>query len=128
MLYNFLYEAERACQPVQNSKYAELIRPGVEYMNEFYFDSTVDIKALAKRANMSEEYFRRLFKRVYGRSPYKVILEKRLALACVYLRSDGMSVEEIAHSCGFADSKHFCVSFRKTMNLTPSEYRKNYMC
>ena len=40
------------------------------------------------------------------------------------LLSEGtVSIKEVAYSCGFSDEKYFTRVFRKTMGMTPTEYR-----
>ena len=47
----------------------------------------------------------------------------RMERAIDLLDDAGLSVAEVAASCGFADQAHFTHTFRRAHRLTPSQYR-----
>lgn len=101
----------------------EIIREGVEYLH-YHFKENVRVEDLAKKCNVSEVYFRKLFKIHMGYSPneYKTLL--RLELACEYLKYSVSSVSEISDMLGFIDSAYFIKAFKKQYGITPLNYRK----
>lgn len=101
----------------------EIIRSGVEYLH-YHFKEDVKIEELAEKCNVSEVYFRKLFKRHMGYSPveYKNLL--RLELACEYLKYSVSSVAEISDMLGFIDTAYFIKSFKQRYGITPLNYRK----
>ena len=80
---------------------------------------------IAQMCNISEVYFRRLFREYSGMSPVKYRNEKRMQRAKNYLLHTTLSIGEIAHRLGFPDDSYFIKSFREKTGVTPSEYRKN---
>lgn len=64
----------------------------------------------------------RQFRALYGTSPYRYLLLRRLDGARTGLR-DGRSLAEIACDEGFADQAHFTRAFRSAFGLTPGRYR-----
>lgn len=82
------------------------------------------IYALAAHAEMSEVYFRKLFKTVTGVSPAKFITDCRIAHAKELLRAEYLSPVEVAERCGFSSVSYFCRVFKKSVGVTPSEYKK----
>lgn len=82
------------------------------------------IYALAARAEMSEVYFRKLFKSVMGVSPAKFITGCRIARAKELLTAEYLSPEDVAERCGFSSVSYFCRVFKKSVGITPSEYKK----
>ncbi|MDT3388272.1 MAG: helix-turn-helix transcriptional regulator [Bacteroidota bacterium] len=44
--------------------------------------------------------------------------------ACKLLKENQLHISDIAFLCGFSDPKYFSRCFKKTVNITPSEYRE----
>ena len=88
--------------------------------------NTPSISNLAAEAEMSEVYFRKLFKSVTGVSPAKVITDCRIARAKELLTADDLSPEDIAEQCGFSSASYFCRVFKQTLGVTPTEYKKRF--
>lgn len=80
------------------------------------------VEDLAQAAGMSEYYFGRSFKEVFGKSPYQFLLEQRLKRSATMIREGIYSVTEIAWSCGFSDIHAFSKAFKKYYNSAPSAF------
>jgi len=65
----------------------------------------------------------RQFRIMFGTSPYRYLVMRRLAFARERLHGDRPLVE-IAHDAGFADQAHFTRAFRSAFGLTPARYRR----
>jgi len=65
--------------------------------------------------------FARQFHAVYGTSPYRYSLMRRLDLARRWLR-DARPLAETAIEAGFADQAHFTRTFRAAFGMTPGRY------
>jgi AraC family transcriptional regulator len=85
-----------------------------------YFASELDIQTIAREAQISEYHFFRLFKTIYGTSPYQYILAKRLAFSYGLLLSQNNGVSEIADLAGFSDVYSFSKAFKKHYGVSPS--------
>ena len=48
----------------------------------------------------------------------------RMARAAQLLRENELSVGEVARSCGYPDPLTFSKAFKRTMGVTPSQYRR----
>lgn len=102
----------------------DIISPALKFLYEHYYLSDITNKRLAAKCNISEVYFRRLFKERMGISPKQYILELRLRRAMALLTEGKQKICAIAADCGFESDAHFCRCFKKHSGLTPSEYRK----
>ena len=60
-------------------------------------------------------------------TPHRYLIATRLNSAKFLLRTNGMSIKEIAYASGFNSESSFCSTFRKWEKVTPSEYRANTM-
>ncbi len=85
----------------------------------------LNIEDLAFLTGLSLSSFKRKFKKIYGTSPNKYIISKRLEKAQTLLNTSDLRISEIAYDCGFSDIAYFSKLFRTYYNTSPSDYRKN---
>ena len=93
---------------------------------ETNFQEPVDLDQLARIAHMSKRHFIRSFHAAMGSSPIAHLVQLRVNHGASLLRRTGLSVTEIAFQVGFTDSNYFTRQFRKLLNVTPSQYRKQH--
>jgi AraC-like DNA-binding protein len=68
--------------------------------------------------------FARQFHAVYGTSPYRYSVMRRLDVARDWLRDDARPLAETALEAGFADQAHFTRTFKAAFGMTPGRYVK----
>lgn len=83
----------------------------------------ISLKQLADVACLSPHHFSELFRRSTGASPYRFVMERRIACAKVLLRESMLGVLDVALAVGFSDQSHFTKVFRRTTGLPPGAYR-----
>jgi len=98
----------------------------LEFVRDHY-SSTIEIKTLAALVHLSVSQFERRFRKVFQISPLKHITNVRIRAASLMLASTNDTIASIALDCGFYDHSHFTRNFRKTMGVSPREYRKQYV-
>lgn len=101
----------------------ELIKRGVEYLFSHFKENT-PISTLADMCNISEVYFRRIFKEHMGKSPSEYRNLLRLERAEDYLKYSNMSINDISEQLGFVDTSYFVKRFRELFGKSPLAYRK----
>lgn len=79
---------------------------------------------LAQEAGVSPSHLVPVFKAATGVTPYRWLLQRRLARSCALLAGSALPVTDIAHALGFASSQHFATAFRKVFGLAPTEWRR----
>lgn len=84
----------------------------------------LNIEDLAFLTGMSLSSFKRKFKDIFGTSPNKYIVSKRLDRAQTLLRTSDLTISEVAFDCGFSDVGYFSKTFKKHYNISPSESKK----
>ncbi len=98
------------------------VAPALDSMAENYAQST-DVRLWARQCHLSVTHFRRLFQRALGKSPHNYLVELRVLMAASRLQATGEKIVDIAHATGFPTLSSFNRSFRRTMNVTPREWR-----
>jgi AraC-like DNA-binding protein len=79
---------------------------------------------LASIANLSVDYFSRIFHQSTGKSPASYVLEKRIERAQYLVTTTSMKYKEIAELTGFENQQYFSRIFKNMTGLSPKEYRK----
>jgi AraC-like DNA-binding protein len=91
---------------------------------ENHYDSPLTVDGLCEVAGMSESSLVRTFHSVVGRPPMDHVISVRVAKAAELLATSDIRITDVAFRCGFADSNYFSRQFRKTLNMSPREYRR----
>lgn len=94
----------------EGHKAAQLGLPSVRYFAEHCF--------------LSPNYFGDLVKKETGRTPLEMIQNKVMDIAKNELLGTSKTISEISAQLGFQYSQHFNRYFKKSVGMTPSEYRK----
>lgn len=85
------------------------------------------VDQMAKYLNISEGYLHASYKKYFGTSCMNDVICARIEYACEYLTSTNKSVEEVAELCGYHHTEHFIRQFKKKMNKTPLQYKKQQL-
>ena len=124
LFYKLLEELQlnNNLSPINKKEY--IIKKSISYMNANYDNPFVNIAEIAEKSNISEVYFRKLYKEVYGISPMTAIMNMRLQKARDLLNSGYFSVAEVSEKSGFQNVKYFSTLFKKVTGVSPSEFGK----
>ncbi len=94
-----------------------------KYIDTHFSDNMLSISSLAEMAEISEVYFRKLFKLQYHMSPAQYLTSLRIKKAKQLLGYSFLALEECANQCGFSTVQYFCRVFKNSTGMTPTEYR-----
>ncbi|MFD5461856.1 GlxA family transcriptional regulator [Kitasatospora sp. NPDC127059] len=89
-------------------------------------DSDLGVPALAARAAMSERNFTRVFRAETGRTPASYVESVRIEAARRLLETTAATLESVARSCGFGTVETLHRGFKRTLHVTPGEYRRRF--
>lgn len=101
------------------------IRQAVRYIEKNYTEQ-INIDDIIDRIHISKYYFIRLFKQHMGMTPYSYLINYRINRSKILLRTESISVSEIAGKTGFADVSNFINQFKKQTGQKPMEYRRSF--
>ena len=90
---------------------------------ESNYPKKISCEKLAQLAHMTMRTFQRTFHECMQMTPSEYIIQIRLRNATHLLKESDFSLTQIAMECGFSDSSYFGRIFRRTMGMSPSQYR-----
>lgn len=123
MLWYKLTELLRLDQPRAMQAHYEKLR---ELRNRIYREPERRwrVDDMAKAVAMSRSYFQHLYVRFFGVSVMSDVLDSRMAHAKYLLFRTEETVWNIAERCGYKSDVHFMRQFKRSVGMTPSEYRE----
>jgi AraC-like DNA-binding protein len=71
--------------------------------------------------------FARMFRRSTGETPHEFVLRQRIERAKKMLRESQTRVLDVAVACGFKTQQHFARVFRQMCQISPTEYRREFL-
>ena len=107
---------------VRTEIYTRLIT-AKDFIHSNYTDE-INLDALCKLTAMSKFHFLRMFKSVYGITPYQYLTKVRMERAVGLLKDSRRHISEIADELGFEYANSFIKAFQKTYRMSPLQYRK----
>lgn len=84
------------------------------------------IAALARLAGMSPRTFQRRFLAFTGVPAMQWLTQERVAQSCVLLETTDLSAESISATVGLGNSETLRYHFRKSLGVSPLEYRRRF--
>jgi len=86
----------------------------------------LSVDALARRAQMSPRNFFRVFVREVGMTPGRFVEGVRVEAARRLLEDTTRGVPEVAAACGFGSPETMRIAFRRTLGVSPQNYRNRF--
>ena len=119
LIYEFIHAL--ATESLKKVK-VSIIQKGIEYLDHNY--AKIDsLTCLAKECNVSDAYFRQIFKKKFGITPCAYRNNLRMEKAKQYLQYSDTSISEISEILGFSTVSHFIKLFKSYYNTTPLQFR-----
>ncbi|MFY4722725.1 GlxA family transcriptional regulator [Streptomyces sp. LaBMicrA B280] len=84
------------------------------------------LRVLARHAGLSQRTFMRRFTEETGTTPLQWLLGARLGRARELLESTDRSVDQVARDCGLGTAANLRLHFRRTLDTTPTAYRRAF--
>ena len=97
----------------------------IKYISVNYDKKLTNID-IANHFNYHPNYISNLVKQYTGYPLNGYLNLVRTTKASEMLTFTDKSISEVAYSCGFYDASHFIKCFKKTIGITPQQYRNNY--
>jgi AraC-type DNA-binding domain-containing proteins len=114
-----------ALRPELNSDTFRQISPVLTYIS-YHYAENISVKKMASVCNLSETYFRTVFKNAIGYPPLSYLTNVRMKMAKALLQSTTLSIISISQNIGYSTLSSFNRTFKARFGITPTEYRSNY--
>ncbi|RAP74876.1 response regulator [Paenibacillus montanisoli] len=102
------------------------IEVALQYLKAHY-NEELSLEKVASVVFLNPIYFSQLFKQKTGHGYKEYVISLRIEQAKELLQQSGLRLAEIAERIGYADVRHFTQVFRRKMNVTPTEYRQQFL-
>lgn len=124
-LITIIIQIKKTSTDAQNNSLNDKLEQIHDYL-QVNFRERITLDTLAKQFFISKYYLSRVFKQKYNISITAYITNQRITHSKTLLRFTDKSINQIAQESGIEDTTYFIKQFRKTENLTPTEYRKKW--
>ncbi len=84
------------------------------------------VKEMAEYCQMSETYFRKIFREYTGSSPKAYVEHSKIRQAAEMLCQKNLTIAEIARYLGYRDPYHFSRRFKQITGVSPTSYRESF--
>ena len=102
-----------------------------DHKTQAYIDENLreklPVSEIAKALSVSVSTLNRCAEKNVNMAIGKFILQKRIMLACKYLKDPKYNISEIAGNCGITDYNYFSRVFKLKTGMTPREYRTVFL-
>jgi AraC-like DNA-binding protein len=98
-----------------------LVLRAKQVMRRLARNPDLDVSSIARELNVSPNYLTRAF-RASSQTPMRYLMSLRLDLASKLLTERNLQVKEVAFSCGFVSTSHFCNVFKREFGMSPLEF------
>ena len=94
-----------------------------EYIDN-HLTETIKLDDLATVLGISKFHFSKMFKQSTGMSPHQYVMQQRIERAKQLLKTEDMSIADVALDCGFNSHGHLGKYFRTFTGMTPKAFRR----
>jgi len=102
--------------PWQSARATDIIRERL--------DGNILLSDLARECGLSVGHFTRAFRKTFGKSPYRWLLERRIDRAKGLLATSELPIADIAIQSGFSDQATFTRAFGRIVGDSPGRWRR----
>lgn len=102
---------------------ADLVSTIKAYVQEHLDDPDLNRQRIADEIHINPDYMSHLFHKKAGISLVSYINEQRMNTAKKLLATTKLSLQQISEKVGFSNSSYFHRQFKKSVGITPQQYR-----
>jgi two-component system response regulator YesN len=100
-----------------------VLQKALDYIEANYTQPGLSLNEVAEASGVSPNYFSGMFSQEMNRTFVEYVTEKRMEKAQTILREHGLSLAETAAAVGYRDAHYFSAVFKKTVGMSPREWR-----
>ena len=96
-----------------------------DYIDRNY-KKDISAKDVAGILGYSDVYFSKVFKQLFDDNFINYLTKIRIGRAKLLLKDISFNIKEVGKSVGYADSNYFTKVFKRSIGMSPSEYRNRH--
>jgi two-component system response regulator YesN len=123
-LYPFIEDACRKAVQIKEREGLLLGEQIIQYIHDHFKEYAFSLEKMAAHFQLSESYMSRFLKEKTGSAFLQYLWELRLTEVKKQLRSTDKTIRTIVQEIAYIDVPNFIRKFKKTVGMTPGEYRK----
>ena len=116
-------DAIRYRDSIATNRYRDIVDSAVKYIEENFSDEELSLNQLASHVNVSPNHLSTIFSQQTGKTFIKYLTEYRMDKAKELLRCTSKRSSEVSEAVGYKDPHYFSYMFKKTVGMTPTNYR-----
>ena len=110
---------------ISDMKYTETIEKAKTYIQDNYQNDDMSLQTVASFVNVSTNHFSAIFRRETGDTFIDYLTSVRMEKAKTLLVCTAMKTSDVGFEVGYRDPHYFSYIFKKTVGMSPKEYRKS---
>lgn len=122
-----IYSQNRAKENQENTdlKKKQLFYDIKDYI-KWNLNQDIKVEEIAEHFGYNRRYLSYLFQSIAGVTLKQYMMQERIELAKFLLCDTNIYINEVAYQSGFQDVHNFMKVFKKSVGLTPTQYRNTY--
>ncbi len=125
-LKRILRQAVLLRENTASNKYGEIVDKVISYINDNYATEDISLNTLASHVNVSPNHLSMIFSQETGQTFIKYLTDLRMNKAKELLKCTSKKSNEIGEAVGYRDPHYFSYIFKKTVGVTPTQYRSSH--
>jgi len=106
-----------------SNRYGDVVEEIMNYIEHNYANEELSLNIVASHVNFSPNHLSMVFSQQTGQTFIKYLTDFRMNKAKEMLRCSNKRSSVIAQEVGYKDPHYFSYLFKKTQNMTPTQYR-----
>lgn len=107
-----------------SNRYGDVVEEIMKYIEQNYAKEDLSLNMVASHVNFSPNHLSMVFSQQTGQPFIRYLTDYRMNKAKEMLRCSNKKSSVIAQEVGYKDPHYFSYLFRKTQNMTPTQYRE----
>lgn len=125
-MHDYCLQLSRAIMSNRMNANQRLARQAKEFIDSHYTDPELSVEMLCDHLHVSPSHFSTIFSRENGITFVCYLTEQRLKEAKRLLETTDYKTREISAMVGYTEPNYFSYVFKKNMQVSPANYRKQY--
>ncbi len=124
IIYNIIIQLYKCNSSFLQNDNIDIATATLNLLNFYVYDNPT-LENLSKMLLVSEEYIIKQFKKKYGVTPHRYLLDKKIGIAKNRLHNTTDPIREISRQLGFENEHYFSKIFKQKTGSSPSQYRSS---